>query len=202
VKPAKKKEKTAERYPYLLLTGEAIYLFQADVPRTEVLDILHVTPRLWTAAALFHPRDQQAAETFVRDRLLRILRGEVSSVLCGLRRMGTAQGLTGQKRRDLEKLCAYLERNRERMRYDEYLAAGYPIASGVIEGACRHVVKDRLERTGMNWVRQGAQAMLDLRCLYLTEQWDAFLEFRIARETQRLYPYRDTLRPLSWKAAA
>lgn len=181
---------------------EAITVFQADLPRIEILDVLHVTPRLWTAAALFYPGDQHAAETFVRDRLLRILRGEVSSVLRGLRRMGTTQGLTEQKRRDLEKLCAYLERNGDRMRYDEYLAAGYPIASGVIEGACRHVVKDRLERTGMNWVRQGAQAMLDLRCLYLTDQWDAFLEFRIASETQRLYPYRDTLKPLSWMIAA
>jgi hypothetical protein len=75
------------------------------------------------------------------------------------------------------------------MRYDKYLACGYPIASGVIEGACRHVVKDRLERTGMNWTIPGAEAMLELRCIYLTEQWDAFIEFRIARETQRLYPY-------------
>ncbi len=88
------------------------------------------------------------------------------------------------------------------MRYDQYLARGYPIASGVIEGACRNVVKDRLERTGMNWTIPGAQAMLELRCIHLTEQWDAFNEFRIARETQRLYPYRDTLKTLSWHVAA
>ena len=88
------------------------------------------------------------------------------------------------------------------MRYDEYLAQGYPIASGVIEGACRHVVKDRLERTGMNWVRQGAQPMLDLRCIHLTGQWDPFMEFRYQRETQRLYPYRDTLEPITWSVAA
>jgi hypothetical protein len=52
------------------------------------------------------------------------------------------------------------------MRYDEYLACGYPIASGVIEGACRHMVKDRLERTGMNWTVAGAEAMLELRCIH------------------------------------
>ena len=78
----------------------------------------------------------------------------------------------------------------------------YPIASGVIEGACRHVVKDRLERTGMSWVRQGAQSMLKLRCLHLTGQWDTFVEFRVERETQRLYPYRQTIQPLSWQIAA
>ena len=88
------------------------------------------------------------------------------------------------------------------MRYHIYLARGYPIASGVIEGACRHVVKDRLERTGMNWVLEGAQAMLDLRCIYVSDQWQAFQEFRITRETKRLYPYRDRLDALPWYIAA
>ena len=88
------------------------------------------------------------------------------------------------------------------MRYDEYLALGYPIASGVIEGACRHIVKDRLERTGMNWTVPAAQAMLDLRCIYVTEQWEPFMAFRIARETERLYPYRNTLQALPWSVAA
>ena len=100
------------------------------------------------------------------------------------------------------KICGYFEKNRDRMRYDQYLACGYPIASGVIEGACRHVVKDRLERTGMNWTIPGAQAMLELRCIYLTEHWDTFVEFRVAKETKRLYPYRDTLKTLPWHVAA
>ena len=65
--------------------------------------------------------------------------------------MATEHGLRGQKLKDVKKACNYLENNLERMRYDEYLAAGYPIASGVIEGACRHLVKDRMERTGMRW---------------------------------------------------
>ncbi len=88
------------------------------------------------------------------------------------------------------------------MRYDEYLAAGYPIASGVIEGACRHLVRDRLERTGMNWCIPGAQSMLNLRCIYLTDEWEPFMAFRIAEETKRLYPYRSTLQPLPWFSAA
>ena len=177
-------------------------VFQEDVPMVDVLDLLHATPRLWDAASLFYSRDSAAAESFVKARVLRILRGEVGSVIRGLRRMGTTHKLRGKKRTGLETICGYLEKNRHRMRYDEYLAAGYPIASGVIEGACRHVIKDRLERTGMNWTREGAPAMLDLRCVYLTEQWDEFNVFRIKTETERLYPYRETLEPVPWSTAA
>jgi hypothetical protein len=177
-------------------------VFQADVPMIEILDLLHVTPRLWDAATLFHPKGSPAAKTFVRERVTRILSGDVKSVVCGLRRMGTTHKLRGSQRTKLQKICGYFEKNSHRMRYDEYLACGYPIASGVIEGACRNVVKDRLERTGMNWTIAGAQAMLELRCIHLTEQWDRFIEFRVARETQRLYPYRETLKTLSWQTAA
>ena len=175
---------------------------QADVPMIDILDLLHVTPRLWDAATVFHPKGSRAAEQFVRERVTRILHGDVSGVVRGLRRMGTTNQVRGSKQTRLRKVCGYLEKNRHRMRYHEYLACGYPIASGVIEGACRHVVKDRLERTGMNWTIPGAQAMLELRCIYLTECWDTFIEFRIEREAQRLYPYRNTLKTLPWHVAA
>ena len=74
------------------------------------------------------------------------------------------------------------------MAYDQYLAADYPIASGVIEGACRYVVKDRMERSGMRWILDGAQSMLGLRCIHLSGYWDDFVRFRIERECERLYP--------------
>jgi hypothetical protein len=76
------------------------------------------------------------------------------------------------------------------MRYDVYLQQGYPIASGVIEGACRHLIKDRMERAGMHWTVGGAQAMLDVRSVWIGGQWEAFHEQRIERATQRLYPHR------------
>ena len=71
--------------------------------------------------------------------------------------------LRGEKRRRSQRAIGYFDRNREHMRNDEYLAAGYPIGSGVAEGACRHLVKDRMERTGMRWTVRGAQAKLNLR---------------------------------------
>ena len=160
-------------------------------PRTVgILDLLHVTPRLWQAAHVFEAEKSAAAETFVRQRLLRILRGEVASVVHGLRVMGGQRQLPAAKRKTLRTVCNYLEKNAGRMRYDEYLAAGYPIASGAIGGACRHLVKDRMERAGMHWTIPGAQAMLEVRSVYLSGQWDEYQAYRIDQETQRLYPHR------------
>lgn len=155
---------------------------------TEILDLLHVTPRLWKAAYLFHPEGSQRAMEFVRNRLLRILHGKTASVTHWLRWMGGYRKLAGKKKQELAKICDFFDNNQDRMRYDEYLAAGYPIATGVIEGACRHLVKDRLERAGMRWVLEGAQSMLHLRSIHLSGLWDEFTAYRIKRETQRLYP--------------
>jgi hypothetical protein len=155
-----------------------------------VLDLLHVTPRLWKAAHLFHKEKSEEAEQFVRERCLRILQGGIEGVIRGLRQMGTKHELTGARKKSLEQICAYLEKNQERMRYDEYLAQGYPIASGVIEGACRHLVKDRMERAGMHWTPAGAQAMLDVRSVHVDGEWEQFQAFRIERERRQLYPYQ------------
>jgi hypothetical protein len=157
---------------------------------TDILDLLHVTPRLWQAAHVFYPEGSAAAGTFARERILRVLRGEVAGVVPGLRRMGTLWEVKGSKKRTLGQACAYLLKNRKRRRYDAYLAQGYPIASGVIEGACRHLVKDRMERAGMHWTPVGAQARLDVRSTYVNGDWEEYQAYRIQRETQRLYPHR------------
>jgi hypothetical protein len=155
-----------------------------------ILDILHVTPRLWQAAHVFHPERSQGAEDFVRARLLRVLQGKAAGVIRGIREMATKHGLAGAKKKAIAKVCGYLEANLERMRYDEYLREGYPIASGAVEGACRHLVKDRMERAGMHWTVPGAQAMLDVRSIYVSGLWENYQVYRIARETERLYPHR------------
>ncbi len=168
----------------------------------EILDLLHVTPRLWEAAHLFHPEGSDDAVAFVRDRLLGILEGRAGYVIGGLRQMGTKGKLRGSKSKKLRQICNYLEKNRDRMRYDAYLAAGYPIASGVIEGACRYVIKDRMERAGMRWTVAGAQAMLDLRSTYINGQWADFQAYRIERENLRLYPHPESLERVEWPLAA
>ena len=80
------------------------------------------------------------------------------------------------------------------MRYDEYLRRGYPIASGVIEGACRHLVKDRMERSGMRWTLEGARSMLNVRAAFQSDYWHAFQQQRIVRLNDQVHPCRDLLK--------
>jgi hypothetical protein len=156
-----------------------------------MLDLLPATPRLWDAAPLFYGRDEEPALRFVYDRVRRLLKGAVRAVVAGLRQRGTQRKLRGKQREKLTKICAYLAHNAQRMRYDGYLAAGYPRASGGLEGACRPFIKDRMERSGMRWTIERAQAMLEMRSPYLNGDWDDCMRYRIGQETQRLYPYRE-----------
>jgi hypothetical protein len=155
---------------------------------TEILDLLHALGYLWEAAFLFHPNGSAAARAFVKAQARRLLQGEIAAVIHALRWLGTHHNLKGKRRETLERICGYFSNNAHRMAYDTYLEHGFPIASGVIEGACRCVVKDRMERSGMRWAMPGARAMLDLRCLYLSDLWEEFMTFRIQHESRRLYP--------------
>jgi hypothetical protein len=172
-------------------------VFQADVPMVAILDLLHATSRVWAMSRLFCG-DEASRTAFVKERVRWILCGEVTSVVQSLRSLATRRKLKGKPRAEVDKVCAYFESNADRMHYDEYLAKGYPIASGVIEGACRHVVKDRMERTGMGWTVAGAQAMLSLRCLWVGDDWDVYLAFRTEQETTRLHPPRADLKEMKW----
>ena len=158
----------------------------------DILDILHASSYVWKAAKVFYPHKEHQ-EAFARDRLLRILQGDVHGVISGLRQMATKRGLKGERLKKITTVCGYFAKHAHRMRYDEYLAAGYPIATGVIEGACRHLVKDRMERSGMRWRLAGAQSMLHVRTVYQSSYWDDFHQDRIAREQRSLHPHRALL---------
>lgn len=164
-----------------------------DSNTVEVLDLMHVLERLWEASHLFHAEGTTDASDFVRKQLLRVLHGDAAGLVTLLRQKGTKRRLRGADSKRLTTICNFLHSNLHRMKYHEYLAAGYPVATGVIEGACRHIIKDRMERTGMRWSVPGAQAMLQLRTIQANETWQEFLEFRIQKETQRLYPYKNVL---------
>lgn len=190
---------------YLSDGQESLWEARADwLPASnsvDILDLLHVTPRLWQAAHVFHPEKSAAAEQFVRHHLLRVLQGKTAGVLRRFRELGRTQALSAAKQKTLRTVCAYLRKNQHRMRYDAYLAAGYPIASGAVEGACRHLVKDRMERAGMHWTVPGAQAMLNVRSVYCSDAWDEYQAYRIEREQQELYPYRELVAKPGGRAA-
>lgn len=150
-----------------------------------VLDIFHVLERLWLAAHCLHPEGSPQAESYVTERFRALLEGKVTKVIAGLRTQ--ARHEAGSKRRTLRQAANYFANNQDHMRYDEYLAKGYPIGSGVAEGACRHVVKDRMEQSGMRWTVVGAQAMLHTRAIYINGDWENFNDYRIMREQNELY---------------
>lgn len=157
-----------------------------DVPL--VLDLFHVLEKLWKAAHALHPEGSPEAQSFVRDRTLRILRGQVGQVVKGLRQMVTKRKLRGAKRNALSGVANYLYRNRSRMQYHLYLQRGWPIASGAVEGACKNLVKDRKERSGMRWTPPMAEAMLRLRATYLSGDFEEYWDFHVRKDQQRLYP--------------
>ncbi len=164
------------------------YLPEGAAEVTDILDLLHATGYLWEAAHLFHPKGGNAARAFVKAQVRRMLNGNIGAVIRALLWQGTHRKLKGKRLETLERICGYFRNNAHRMAYDVYLKHGFPIASGVIEGACRCVVKDRMERSGMRWVLSGARAMLKMRCIYLSNLWEEFIAFRIQRESRRLYP--------------
>lgn len=165
-----------------LLTAKAL---QLGVTLTIVLDLIHVLEYLWKAAYVFHKEGTPQAEAWVNKRLLALLRGESSLVAAGIRRSATKRGLAAETRAPADACANYLLTYKKYLRYDEYLKAGLPVATGVIEGACRHLIKDRMDVTGARWSLAGAEAVLKLRSLKSSGDFDAYWRFHEQQELQR-----------------
>ena len=118
-------------------------------------------------------------------RLLEILRGKAGYVAGGMRRSATLQSLTTAERKPVDECADYLLHYAPFLKYDEALAAGLPIATGVIEGACRHLVKDRMNVTGARWSLDGGEAVLRLRALRSSGDFDDYWKFHEIREYER-----------------
>jgi hypothetical protein len=152
---------------------------------TIVLDIIHVIEYLWKAAFVFYSSTDKQAEAWVTKRLKSILEGKSSDVASGMRTSATKRKLTPQERKPVDNCARYLLNNREYLKYHDYLKAGLPIATGVIEGACRHLIKDRMDITGARWSLAGAEAVLRLRSLYISGDWDKYWRFHLHQEHKR-----------------
>jgi hypothetical protein len=150
-----------------------------------VLDLIHVLQYLWKAAWALHPAGTPDAETWVTARLEQLLRGRSPYVAAGMRRSATLRGLTEEQRAPVDQCANSLLKYADFLHYDAYLAAGFPIATGVIEGACRHLVKDRMEVTGARWSLDGAEAVLRLRSLWVSGDFEVYWRFHLGQEHQR-----------------
>ena len=157
---------------------------------TLILDLFHVLEYLWAAAFAFHAEGSAEAELWVRTQLLSLLRGRVSRVAAAMRRRATVGAFTASKRAAVDRCADYLLKYRDMLRYDQYLAAGYPIGTGVIEGACRYLVKDRMERTGARWTLDGAEAVLRLRALWTNGDFEEYWTFHLDCEYERHHASR------------
>ncbi|CDN14019.1 hypothetical protein RintRC_3295 [Richelia intracellularis] len=149
---------------------------------TIVLHIIHVIEYLWKAAFVFYSQTSTQAEAWVSKRLQLILEGKSSSVAPGMRPSATLPKLTPQERKPVDTCARYLLNNAKYLKYDDYLKAGLPMATGVIQGACRHVIKDRMDITGARWTMRGAEAVLPLGSLYISGDWDEYWQFHLQQE--------------------
>jgi len=150
-----------------------------------ILDFIHVLEYLWKAAYAFHAVGSVEAQDWVAERALKILQGKAAEVICGLRQSATFHQLSSDKRKAVDKCADYLEKYRPILEYNQYLSEGFPIATGVIEGACRHLIKDRMDRTGARWRLKRAEAVLRIRSLRSSGDFDAYWAFHQSQEHQR-----------------
>lgn len=155
------------------------------VNATIVMDFIHVLEYLWKAAWCFFEKGDDAVEDWIEKKAIKVLRGQCSQVAKGIRISATKQKIS--KREGVDKCANYLLKNKSRLQYDTALAAGLPIASGVIEGACRHLINDRLDITGARWSLSGAEAILKLRSLKSSGDFDDYWYFHKKQSKQRLY---------------
>jgi hypothetical protein len=140
---------------------------------------------VWKAAWCFYEKGDDNVEAWVAKHALKILHGHSNQVAKGMRISATKLGLT--KRENIDKCADYLLKNKTRLQYGEALKSGYPIASGVIEGACRHLINDRLDVTGARWSLQGAEAILKLRSLKSSGDFNDYWDFHKKQSNRRSY---------------
>ncbi len=166
------------------------YAQKHSLQLTIILDLMHVLSYLWKAAHVFFQPGSQESEEWVAERLLKLLSGQASSVAGGIRRSATLHGLSEAQRKPVDKCADYLLKYKAFLHYDKYLAQGFPICSGVIEGTCRHLINDRMDRTGARWKLRGAEAVLKLRSLYASGDLEDYWTFHEQQEQQRNHTSR------------
>jgi hypothetical protein len=180
----------------VLIDGQTDLIRQVEAQATKhnvnitvIQDFIHVIEYLWKAAHALYPDKQNAEkrEEWVHGRTLEILRGNAQSVASGLRRAASRRGLDEKERKPPDTAANYIEKNQERLKYDEALSKGLPIATGVIEGACRHLVKDRMDITGARWRLGSADAVLKLRALKSSGDMKKYMSYHFWKERCRNY---------------
>lgn len=154
---------------------------------TLILDFIHANEYLWQVVNVLYGEESPQRLPWMISRSEKLLTSQTASLIKELRELAEQSTLSERQRDQLQRTANYFERNLPYMDYSHYLAQGWPIASGVIEGACRHFVKDRCELSGMRWTVEGAEQLLNLRAVAVNDDWDQFHKFRKVRRHAQLY---------------
>jgi hypothetical protein len=152
------------------------------VSLTIVCDVIHVVEYLWKAVWAFFEKGDRKAESWVNERFIKILEGKATDVAAGIRRTATKRKLSKSARETVDKCADYLINKSPYLHYNKYLEQGFPIATGIIEGACRYLIKDRMDITGARWRMTCAEAVLKLRSLKASGDFNEYWQFHEQQE--------------------
>ena len=158
-----------------------------EIDITIVIDCVHVLEYVWGAARCFYAETDPQGEAFVAEKMLEVLEGRAGIVAGAIRRKATMLGLGADERKKADECASYLKHKQPHLNYPEALAHGWPIATGVIEGAVRYVCRDRMDVTGARWSVDGAEAVLKLRAVRANRDWPAYWRYHLAEERTRVH---------------
>ncbi|MCX5315862.1 ISKra4 family transposase [Streptomyces sp. NBC_00154] len=176
------------RHQLDLITAEA---GRRGVTLHVLLDFVHVAEYVWAAAHTFHKPGTTEAEAWAADHLTAILASHASRTADQMTAQADREHLPATRRETVDACHRYLTGHLDQLRYDTALDSGWPIATGAVEGTCRHLIADRLDITGARWGLHGAEAVLRLRTVVANGDLDSYWHFHTAREHERLYPTPD-----------
>lgn len=159
-------------------------------PRVDaiILDLIHAAEYVWEVATALHGERSDVRLLGFREKLRSLLQGKLGRAIGGFKQMVTKNTTTSPQRRVLTKAITYFENHRDMMEYKTYLEKGYPIATGLVEGTCNSLVKDRMEQSGMRWRCKGATGILKQRAVKLNGDWNTFWEHYMQSQRAELYP--------------
>lgn len=186
------------RRPWVALADGAkhqIDVIKAEARRrnidiTIVVDWIHVVEYIWAAARCFYAETDPEGEAFVAEKTLAVLEGKAGIVAGAIRRKATMLRLDAKAREKADECARYLKNKKAYLDYPKALAAGWPIATGAVEGAVRYLVRDRMDVTGARWSVKGAEAILKLRAVRSNGDWSEYFSFHLAQEHTRVHASR------------
>jgi len=157
---------------------------------TIVVDWIHVVEYIWAAARCFFPEADPAGEAFVAEKALAVLEAKAGIVAGAIQRKATMCHLDPKARDRADECARYLKNNKPYLDYPKALAVEWPIATGVIESAYAHLVRDRVDVTGARWSVNGAEAILKLRAVRSNGDWPEYFTFHLAQQHKRVHASR------------